>query len=305
MGTSFEAEEYYSEYKQLYKEKEELDKEINRLKEEKNKIERAIEAHIVKVRKLVSKEFIKEVEKKYEEDTLAQIQKAINEGNLETAVKILGELESYIRSKIGIQKPPPAPPVISSPVIPKKAEVPEGKIKERRTYEEGHLKEICRYEYTDDKILRLLFVNLKGESIKSHEYIYDNNGNLVQEIRLDRVGKITTLISYELEGDKIKREILKDSAEDILHTCDLEYDKEGRLKSKIWKDPKGKVIKFWEYRYEKGQNNPNLIIWKNAEGKPYGSQKLKYDKRNNLIEEIEKDRNGNVISHKKYEYSFE
>ncbi len=190
--------------------------------------------------------------------------------------------------------PPPPPPKGSG-----------NHIVERRTVLNDRVNEICRYEYDGDRLTRMVFFDPAGQPVRTQQMIYDKDGVLVQEIHIDRSGVTLQVFDREVGKDgKIAKEVTRNSQNEILHTIEFQYDKKGRLVKKEWHDNNRRRTKSWEYKYDKDGKEPVKIIWHDERNKPYGFVDLRYDDKGHILEEISKDRSGDVIRSLSYQYFY-
>ncbi|GEM_PF-1940816 len=203
------------------------------------------------------------------------------------------------KTQLQATKKPSAPPSFPS------GPVPAGKIVERRTLLNDKVNEICRYEYENNKLSRILFLDSSGSPLRTHQMIYDKNGTLVQEIHIDRSGVTLQVFDRELDKNgKITKEITRNSKNETLNTVEFTYDRKNRLVKKQWRDSRGNKTKVWEYKFDKDAKEPSRIIWKDERNKPYGFVELRYDDKGHIIEETSKDRSGDLIRSIKYQYFY-
>jgi hypothetical protein len=209
--------------------------------------------------------------------------------------------------KVGSPQPQPQPQgqaSVSAPPPPP----PKGSgnhLVERRTVLNDRVNEICRYEYDGDRLTRMVFFDTTGQPVRTQQMIYDKDGVLVQEIHIDRSGVTLQVFDREVGKDgKIAKEITRNSQNEILHTIEFQYDKKGRLLKKEWHDNNKRRTKSWEYKYDKDGKEPVKIIWHDERNKPYGFVDLRYDDKGHILEEISKDRSGDIIRSLSYQYFY-
>lgn len=193
------------------------------------------------------------------------------------------------------QAPPPPPKTTKG-----------GRIVERRTVMNEKLHEICRYEYEGDRLARMLFLDSRGNPLRTHQLIYDKDGTLIQEIHIDRAGVTLQVCNREISKEgKITKETVTNAHNEVLHTVEFKYDRHLRLMKKIWKDSNGKKTKTWEYKYEKKDDKaPSKIIWKDEKNKPYVFVDLRYDDKGHILAETSRDRSGDIIRSQNYQYFY-
>lgn len=202
--------------------------------------------------------------------------------------------QSQPQVQASVSAPPPPPPKGSG-----------NHLVERRTVLNDRVNEICRYEYDGDRLTRMVFFDTAGQPVRTQQMMYDKDGVLVQEIHIDRSGVTLQVFDREVGKDgKIAKEITRNSQNEILHTIEFQYDRKGRLIKKEWHDSNKRRTKSWEYKYDKEGKEPVKIVWHDERNKPYGFVDLRYDDKGHILEEISKDRSGDVIRSLSYQYFY-
>jgi hypothetical protein len=343
MVTKYDSEKDYAAYHELAKETEELEARIAEILAQRHKLNEKVARHLEAARKQVTFDIVKAAAHEFQVEILNEITKAVIESNnLEKAVKLIDHLETHLeaRLRLNLKKEDvaksTAPPTVSPAVATRKrppltAKKPAGQqipaprsasgtaqqppppasgkaggnIVERRTVLNNRLNEICRYEYDNDRLTRMVFLDAKGNPLRTHQLIYDKQGNLVQEIHIDRAGITLQVWDREMNRDgKIVREIIRNAHNEVLHSVEFKYDRHDRLGKKEWRDSHNKRAKSWEYKYDKDAKEPSKIIWRDERNKRYGQVELRYDDKGHIIEEISKDRAGDLIRALNYQYFY-
>lgn len=339
MVTKYDPEKDYEKYLELAKEQQELEGRIAEFEKERRKLNEKVGKHLEVARNAVNFDIIKAAAHEFQVEILNEITKAVIESNnLEKAVKLIDHLETHLEARLRLtlkredvardKAPPTVSPAIAArkklameaekkpeAVQPRKPGVQApppptvakagGKIIERRTVIDDRITEICRYEYDNDRLARMIFLDPNGNPLRTHQLIYDKDGALVQEIHIDRAGITLQVWDREMNKEgKIGREIVRNAHNEVLHTVEFKYDRHGRLTKKEWRDSRNKRTKSWEYRHEKEAKEPIKIIWRDERNKPYGFVELRYDDKGHIIEEISKDREGELIRALNYQYFY-
>lgn len=342
MANKYDPEKDYEKYQELAKEQDDLAKRIAELLEENRKLNERVEMHLAAARQSITPELIKIAAHEFQVEILNEITLAVIESNdLEKAVKLIDHLETHLESRLRLslrhgedirakdstptlspavaakrelssqqqsQKkgPEPTPKDDSAkPPPPPKTSGSGTRIVERRTVLNDRVNEICRYEYEGNTLTRMVFFDNQGQPARTQQMIYDKAGELVQEIHIDRSGVTLQVFDREIGKDgKISKEIMRNSQNEVLHTIEYIYDRKGRLLKKEWKDSHNKRTKSWEYKYDKDGKEPVKIIWHDEKNKPYGYVDLRYDDKGHILEEISKDRSGDIIRALSYQYFY-
>lgn len=329
----YDAEKDYAKYLELMGEREELLKAISELLEEDRKLKEKIDKHKETAREQISDDLIQSAAHEFQVEILNAITQAVmDSGDLQKAVRLIDRLETHLEARLRLslkdeERKAEETPTLSPAIAARKQESAQaptaekaeprltptpsgspsttGKIVERRNMVDDKLSEICRYEYDGERLSRLVFLDPAGRPLRTHQMIHDREGNLIQEIHIDRSG--VTLQVFDRELDKtgrISKEITRNAQNEILSIVEFLYDRKGRLTKKQWKDSHGKKTKAWEYRYEKDAREPDRIIWHDERNRPYGYVELKYDDKGHILSEVSKDRSGDVIRSQNYQYFY-
>ena len=80
---------------------------------------------------------------------------------------------------------------------------------------------------------------------------FDERGELIEEIKYDRDGKVKEYIQYIYEGKLLMKEIYLDHKGNLEKTYVYEYDPDGLRISKKFFDNKDRIYKEKRYRYKK------------------------------------------------------
>ncbi|MBD3363726.1 hypothetical protein GF359_00770 [candidate division WOR-3 bacterium] len=320
----------------MAQEAKELEARIEELREERSKFQEKVEGHLKEARTAAADELIEKAEQELQSELMNRLNAAVSNGNEELATKLLDGLKSYYSGKIkpgaktDSSEPPSVSPAIAAkkstskpqepkpqppsqrptaekkaPPPPPSSSKPSGKIIERRTMLNDSLNEICRYEYSDGQLTKMIFLDSEGNPLRTHQMVYDKDGNLEKEIHVDQAGRTLQVLERETsKSGKIVKEIIKNADDELLNSVEFDYDNQGRLNKKEWFDAKAKRTKVWEYEYEKSNKDPLRIIWRDERNKPYGQVELKYDEKGNITKEISKDRTGDVIRSINYHYFY-
>lgn len=336
MAAKYDPEKDYTRYLELAKEREELLKAIAELIEEDRKLQEKIEKHKEAARELVTNDLIQTAAHEFQVEILNAITQAVmDSGDLQKAVRLIDRLETHLEARLRLSLKEEdtrreAPPTVSPAIAARKQEAPKtqpekvqqsgkeapppptsgsssaaGKIVERRNMVNDEISEICRYEYDGERLSRLVFFDAASRPLRTHQMIYDRDGNLVQEIHIDRSGVTLQVFDRELDKNgRIAKEITRNSQNEIISTVEFVYDRKGRLAKKQWKDARGNKTKSWEYRFDRDAKEPEKIIWRDERNKPYGFVELKYDDKGHILSEISKDRSGDVIRSQTYQYFY-
>lgn len=340
MANKYDPDKGYTEYLELAKNQEELEGRVAKLLEERRKLKEKADKHLEMARQAVNFDLIKTAAHEFQVEILNEITKAVIESNnLEKAVKLIDHLETHLEARLRLspkreneatkkKAPPTVSPAIAARKKPQPTKKPAlleptrpreqaayppphpsegagGKMIERRTILNDRLHEICRYEYDNDRLTRMIFLDPNGNPLRTHQLIYNKDGTLVQEIHIDRAGITLQVCDREFnKQDKIAKEIVRNPHNEVLHTVNFKYDRHARLTKKEWRDSHHKRTKSWEYRYEKDAADPAKIIWRDERNKPYGFVELRYDDKEHIIEETSKDRTGDLIRSITYQYFY-
>lgn len=330
----------YAKYAELAKESKELEARIVELQEERRKFQEKVKQHLAEAREALEQELVQKAAHEFQLEFMSKLSSAVRDSDDLQAAKLLDSLKSHISGRLrlspepvketaGPQEPPTVSPAIvakkgtappptklqptpQAPALSKKAPPPpprsgktDGHIVERRTMLNDSLNEICRYEYEGNQLIRMVFLDAEGNPLRTHQIIYDKDGNLLQEIHVDQAGRTLQVLERQQTPDgQILKEIIRNSENELLNTVEFEYDKQGRLIKKEWRDAKNKRTKVWEYEYEKNTKDPSKIVWRDERNKPYGQVELRYDEQGHIVKEISKDRTGDVIRSIDYQYFY-
>jgi exonuclease VII small subunit len=337
MADKYDPDKDYAEYLELAKGQQELEDRIAKLLEERRKLKEKADRHLEKAGQAVDFDLIKIAAHEFQVEILNEITKAVIESNnLEKAVKLIDHLETHLEARLRLAPKredeatkKKAPPTVSPAIAARKKLQPTGEparpepsgpteqapptppagagrnIIERRTVLNDRLHEICRYEYDNDRLTRMIFLGPNGNPLRTHQLIYNKDGTLVQEIHIDRAGITLQVCDREFNKQgKIAKEIVRNPHNEVLHTVEFRYDRHARLTKKEWRDSRHRRIKSWEYRYEQDAADPSKIIWRDERNKPYGFVELRYDDKGHIIEETSKDRAGDLIRAITYQYFY-
>lgn len=340
MTNKYDPDKDYAEYLELAKEQEELEGRIAKLLEERQKLNEKAGRHLEKARQVVNFDLIKTAAHEFQVEILNEITKAVIESNnLEKAVRLIDHLETHLEARLRLtpkredeasskKAPPTVSPAIAARKRPQPAKEPAGpepkkppeqapypspppsvraggKIIERRTVLNDRLQEICRYEYDNNRLTRMIFLDPNGNPLRTHQLIYEKDGRLAQEIHIDRAGITLQVCDREFNKQgKIAKETIRNPHNEVLHAVEFKYDRHARLAKKEWRDSRHRRIKSWEYRYEQDAADPSKIIWRDERNRPYGFVELRYDDKGHIIEETSKDRAGDLIRSITYQYFY-
>jgi len=325
----------YAKYLELAQEAKELEARIQELHEERSKFHDKVEQHLSSARVAASEDLMDKAEQELQAELMNRLNAAVSSGDDELAAKLLDGLKSHYtgKSKPGESpsaeppsvspaiaakksaskpadvKPQPAPQPASqvkkAPPPPPASTKPSGQIIERRTLLNDSLNEICRYEYSGNRLGKMVFLDSEGNPLRTHQMVYDKDGNLSQEVHVDQAGRTLQVLERQSSKDgKILKEIIRNADNELLNSVEFTYDPQGRLKKKEWHDAKDKRTKVWEYEYDKSAKDPVRIVWRDERNKPYGQVDLKYDEKGHIVKEISKDRTGDVIRSIDYQYFY-
>ncbi|MBN2378385.1 hypothetical protein JXM67_01085 [candidate division WOR-3 bacterium] len=334
MTQKYDATVDYAKYLELAKEAKELEARIEELQEERRKFQEKVEEHLAYAREATDNLLIDKAAHELQVELMNKLNAAVRGSDDKEAAKLLESLKSHLSGKMTYEPeeaasatlketpsvspaiaakksvpqqitPPPAATSKKAPPPPPNSGKPGGQIIERRTLLNDTLNEICRYEYEDDELTRMVFLDAEGNPLRTHQMIYDKDGNLKQELHVDQAGRtLQVLERQQTKEGRIMKEIIRNSENELLNMVDFEYDSNGRLLKKEWSDAKKKRTKVWEYEYESGKKDPVRIVWRDERNKPYGQVELKYDEQGHIAKEISKDRTGDVIRSIDYQYFY-
>lgn len=118
------------------------------------------------------------------------------------------------------------------------------------------------------------YENTKDKEFKESDRIFDENGEIIEEIEYDEAGRITSHKKFE-------------------------YNEDGKTIKEISISPKGKIKNYIEYEY----NGKRLIneVFYDSKGNIKKTAKYKYEG-DLKIEKAQYDSNGKLIYKRRYEY---
>ena len=95
------------------------------------------------------------------------------------------------------------------------------------------------------------YLNSDGKESLARIELFDERGELIEEIEYGKDNKIKTHIKYVYEGNLLMKEIYFDHKGNLEKTYEYEYDPEGLKISKKYFDNKNRIYKEKRYRYKK------------------------------------------------------
>jgi hypothetical protein len=119
----------------------------------------------------------------------------------------------------------------------------------------NNLKKVVEYEQKFDK--------LSNKPVKETETMFDEKGNIIEEIEYDE-DKISShkKYVYDENGNKAK-EMELNAAGKITKTIEYKYDSEDRKIKEIETDASGKPYKISEYKYDGDLRTEKTVYDKN------------------------------------------
>lgn len=148
------------------------------------------------------------------------------------------------------------------------------------------------YTYKENLRTKMEIFNEKGELRSVHQYTYDDNGNLVEDILYDGEEKIQTRQQYEYnsQGKKIKWSVYGGSGALLSYS---EYTYENGLNTRIENfSPGGDLLDYFKIEYN-GDGLPVKNTWFSADGDVEEIREFDYTA-GGLSEEIIRRGNGSV-----------
>lgn len=137
----------------------------------------------------------------------------------------------------------------------------------------------------------------------SETYIYDLDGNLIEERILDSDNKTIESTTYKYEHGKLMEEVFIDYTDaSNNYTLKMEYDSFGNIVDKKEIIENGKIKSCTKFNYDSSQNLIDETSF-NGKGEITSKYLFKYDDKNLLIKSNCYDSTGFLLHSKTYEHS--
>lgn len=147
------------------------------------------------------------------------------------------------------------------------------------------------------------YYNENGKESNTTEFIYDNYGNVIEEIDYDSVGNkdysCIYKLRYDSEGNIMEELELPDGK--LYRKTKYHYNKNGNLSEKTYRNPSGKITREFKYLYDK---RDSLIeeVSDFMHGSIYTSL-INYNDNGYRISEMTYDSDGKLVISLDYKYN--
>ncbi len=161
----------------------------------------------------------------------------------------------------------------------------EGQVTEKITVDdEGETESIETFTYRDDRLTGHEIVDAEHNRLLYDEYVFDENGKLVQHIRDNEAdGEYFKLVfSYNSEGHKLS-EALHDYEDNLIETTWFEEDEQRRVVQTVEETSRSRKVK--QFRFDEHGNNLGYEET-NGNGDKMVVVEHHYDERNNPLSSL-------------------
>lgn len=161
----------------------------------------------------------------------------------------------------------------------------EGQVTEKITVDdEGETESIETFAYRDGRLTCHEIVDAEHNRLLYDEYVFDENGKLVQHIRDNEAdGEYFKLVfSYNSEGHKLS-EALHDYEDNLIETTWFEEDEQGRVVQTVEETSRSRKVK--QFRFDEHGNNLGYEET-NGNGDKMVVVEHHYDERNNPLSSL-------------------
>jgi len=175
------------------------------------------------------------------------------------------------------------------------------------------------YEYNNKDQRVKEFLIYQDESYDTTEYIYDDEGNLLEKITVDSDGALESRKEMKYENSKMICEISYDAESNILNKVNYKHDEKGNeieitrfnagenktIRTEFVFNEEGKRVETLTYnskeeliaRSEYEEDNKGQLIKSIEEDRfNYSSTTIAYDERGNITEQLETNKAGELNS---------
>lgn len=144
----------------------------------------------------------------------------------------------------------------------------------------------CEFNNEGRKILEQSYSDI-GVAGEVTEYIYDMEGNILEEMMKSATGKLLNTVQwvYDSKG-RLKNKSLKDVDGEVLRKGVFRYDIEGNCIGEMWFGKEGAKFSEFRYKYDSaGQLIAKDILFHQEEGEEYEPLKYQWNSRGRIAEE--------------------
>jgi hypothetical protein len=141
---------------------------------------------------------------------------------------------------------------------------------------EGKLVFLFDFDERGNMIRKQIYNIRKDKIISNHEFIYNKENILIEDIEYDASGRVGLKSNYI-------------------------YNEKGVLIERIKNKPNGKKSSHIQYKYDEG-GHKEAEEWYNHKGTLYEEKKYSYDESGNMIEEIHYNDDNTIGTHNTYAY---
>ena len=144
----------------------------------------------------------------------------------------------------------------------------------------------CEFNNEGRKILDQSYSDI-GVAGEITEYNYDEEGNILEEIRKSATGKLLNTVrwAYDSKGH-LKNKSLQDINGEVLRKGVFRYDIEGNCISEMWFSKEGTKFSELRYKYDSaGQLIAKDVLFHQEAGEEYEPLKYEWNSRGRIAEE--------------------
>lgn len=144
----------------------------------------------------------------------------------------------------------------------------------------------CEFNNEGRKILDQSYSDI-GVAGEITEYNYDEEGNILEEIRKSATGKLLNTVrwAYDSKGH-LKSKSLQDINGEVLRKGVFRYDIEGNCISEMWFSKEGTKFSEFRYKYDSaGQLIAKDVLFHQEAGEEYEPLKYEWNSRGRIAEE--------------------
>jgi len=144
----------------------------------------------------------------------------------------------------------------------------------------------CEFNNEGRKILEQSYSDI-GVAGEITEYNYDEEDNILEEIRKSATGKLLNTVrwAYDSKG-RLKNKSLQDIDGEVLRKGVFRYDIEGNCISEMWFSKEGTKFSEFRYKYDSaGQLIAKDVLYHQEAGKEYEPLKYEWNSRGRIAEE--------------------